>query len=337
MTPARFLESRRPVWDRLETLLSKSGGSPRGLSEGELLELAGLYPGVAVDVARARMYRMDEKTAQRINQLALRAHGVLYRRRRRRGALRAIGEFLARGYPRLVRRCAGYLAVSAALFFAAALFSYVSVRLDPPSAYAFQPYGLDVPGEGQMQVTAGDVSERYRLTPGSIMAGAITTNNIGVAFLAFVGGALAGVGTCLVLVINGNMLGAFFAHFANHGLSWEVWSFLTPHGALEIFAILVSGGAGLRLGLALAIPGRLTRGAAFRHGAREAVGLVLGTIPMFVVAGAIESFVTPSHWPGELKIAIGLAALAVTAIWLIALGRGDAGPTRENPSPRCAG
>ena len=320
MTPARFLETRRPAWNRLGQLLEKTRyRGAAGLTEEELHEITRLYPGVAVDVARARVYKMDSQTQEKINHLAIAAHGVLYRRQHVR-PLQAIWGFLARDYPRLFRKVWRYVSLSAALFVVGALAAYASVRIKPSRAYLFVPQGLDRPGD--MEVTPEDVSERYRSAPKQIMAAGITTNNIQVAFFAFASGIAAGVGTCYVLLVNAMMLGAFFAHFANHNLSYECYSYLTPHGALEIFAILVAGGAGLRLGLSLAIPGRVTRGAALRAGAGDAVLLVLGTIPMFIVAGAIESFVTPSYLPNELKIAIGVLALAVTLAYLVLAGRG---------------
>jgi uncharacterized membrane protein SpoIIM required for sporulation len=118
------------------------------------------------------------------------------------------------------------------------------------------------------------------------------------------------------------MLGGFAGHFANHDLLFDLWCFLAPHGVLEIFAILVSGAAGLRLGLSLAIPGELKRSASLRHGAKEAVLLVLGTVPMFVVAGFIEGFITPSYLPGPFKIALGLAVGGMTVSYLLLVGHG---------------
>jgi len=208
-----------------------------------------------------------------------------------------------------------------ALFAVAAVGAYAAVRARPSIAYQLVPQGLDV-GESR-RVSAEDVSERYRRMPKPMMAGMITTNNIQVAFLAFALGITAGIGTGYVLLVNSVMLGTFFGHFANNGLSYECYSFLVPHGALEIFAILVAGAAGLRLGLSLAVPGDRTRRASLTHGAREAVALLLGTIPMFVVAGAIESFVTPSYISGGAKIATGLSVWGLFMAYLLLVGRED--------------
>ena len=320
MTAARFLETRRPVWEHLEALVRKCGRrSAAALTEKELHELTRLYPAVAVDVARARMLRIDRRTQERINALAIAAHGLLYRRRHVR-PLGAVRRFLLSDYPRLFRRMWAYLTLATLLFALGTVGAYVSVRLRPAMAHVFVPHGLDAAGSPE-EVTADDVSERYRKMPKPPMATLIMGNNISVAFHCFALGITAGVGTCYVMLANAMMVGAFFAHFANHNLSYVCYSFLVPHGALEIFAIVVSAAAGLRLGLSLAVPGALTRMASLRAGAREAVGLVLGTIPMFLLAGAIEAFVTPTHIPGAVKIAIGAIALGATLAHLLLAGR----------------
>jgi len=331
MTPARFVETRSPAWQRLEALVRRAGGrGVRVLGKEELHELTRLYPAVAVDVARARMCGVDPRTHERINRLVIAAHGLLYRepRTRRRSALLS---FFARDYPRLFRRLWPYMALSVAMSFVAGLGAYVTVRARPSTAYVFVPRGLEAADE-ETDVSAGDVSERYRRTPSQVMAAFITTNNIQVAFAAFALGITAGIGTAYVLLFNAMMLGAFIAHFQNHGFGTEVAWFLTPHGALEFFAIFVAGAAGLRLGLSLALPGRVTRKESLKLGARDAVQLVLGTIPMFIVAGAIESFVTPSHLLGGTKILVGLVALGVTLIYLLFVGHGRRRRPAATPS-----
>jgi uncharacterized membrane protein SpoIIM required for sporulation len=328
LRPARFLELRNGVWSRLESIVEKAQkkGVAR-LTESELHEITRLYPTVTVDVARARMYGMDAATMRRLNQLAIGAHGILYRRKRGR-PLSALGRFLAYEYPRLFRRLKAYFLVAFALFAVSTLGAYASVRANPSNAYLFVPRGLDVENEGE--VTAADVGERYREVPGSYMASRITTNNIQVAFSAFSLGITAGIGTSYVLIFNSMMLGGFFAHFANHGLLRVCYEFLVPHGALEVFAIIVAGAAGLRIGLSIALPGQTTRMASLRKGAKEGVLLVLGTIPMFVVAGVIESYVTPSYMSGNIKILIGLAALGVTLMYLLFAGLGTRSDVPSN-------
>jgi len=318
MTPARFLESRRVVWNRLESLVSQATKAGlRSLSEAEFHELTRLYPAVAVDVARARMYKVDPVTQQRVNQLAIAAHGLLYRRPSRR-SLPAIWLFLRQEYPRLFRRMWPYVTAATVIFLVGMLGTYVATRLVPSNAYVFVPHGLDVSPGG---VTSEDISERFREIPHPPMATGIITNNISVAILVFALGVTAGVGTCYVLLLNAMMLGGFAAHFVNHDLGYPLLAFIAPHGTLEIFAILVSAAAGLRLGYSLAVPGRMKRSAALRLGARDAVLLMLGTVPMFIIAGFIEGFVTPSYMPGALKIVLGVTVAMAVIAYLLLAGR----------------
>jgi len=326
MNPARFLETRQGRWDRLALLIRRAGRrGAAGLSDAELHELTRLYPAVAVDVAQARRYGLDPQTQRRINGLAIAAHGMLYRSRRTR-VLPAVWRFFSKEYPQLFRRLWPYVVLAVSLFAVGTLGAYVTVRLRPSTAYVFVPQGLDMPGGGA-GVTQEDVSERFRTMPKPPMASAITANNISVAFNAFALGITAGLGTAYVILMNAMMLGGFFAHFDNHGLGYACWTFIAPHGVLEIMAILISAAAGLRLGLSLAVPGSRTRLASLQAGAREAVLLVLGTVPMFIVAGAIESFITPTYLPGGVKLALGIAVGATALGYLLLVGR----PVPETP------
>jgi len=320
---ARFVEGRAAAWDRLEKLVSKARTRLGRLSDDELHELTRLYPAVAVDVARARTYGVAPTTQRRLNQVAIAAHGLLYRRPRPR-YLRAIGAFLGGGYPRLFRRLWVYAALSFSVALVCGLGAYVSTRLQPANAYLLVP-GCAMPPESGERTTAQEVEERFRALPKAPMAAAILSNNVSVAFQAFALGITAGIGTGYVLLFNSVMLGALAAHYENHRAAYAFWSFILPHGVLEILAILIAGAAGMRLGLSLVVPRGLSRRSSLRAGAREAMLLVLGTVPMFAVAGVIEGFVTPSYLPGGVKIAVGVAAGCGALAYLLLVGRGRAG------------
>lgn len=320
MTPARFMKTRVASWNRLEEIITKASKKGiKALYDDELHELTRLYPAVAIDVARARMYNIDPSTQKRINQLAISAHGLLYRRRNI-SFFRSVWTFFRYDYPRLFRRLWPYTVLATTIFVISLLGAYVSTRLKPSNAFLYVPGQLDISDE-EPGVSSKDISERFRRIDNAPMAAGIMTNNLSVAFNAFALGITAGVGTCYVVIFNSMMLGGFAAHFANHGLVYDFWSFIAPHGVLEIFAILVSAAAGLKLGLSLAIPGQLTRSASLRAGARDALWLVLGTIPMFIIAGIVEGFITPSYLPGAAKIILGIALGTLTIVYLVTTGR----------------
>jgi uncharacterized membrane protein SpoIIM required for sporulation len=123
-------------------------------------------------------------------------------------------------------------------------------------------------------------------------------------------------------VLNGVMLGSVAAAFANQGQSLHLWTFVLPHGVIELTAICIAGGAGLWLGSAMLLPGRRTRREVLVTRGREAVSLIGGTALMLVIAGTIEGFISPSELPREIKLGFAaVAALAMVAYFAFA-GRG---------------
>jgi len=147
-----------------------------------------------------------------------------------------------------------------------------------------------------------------------VLSWGIMANNIRVALIGFALGATAGVGTVLLLAVQGVNLGGGFAVFHDAGVGGVLWTFIAAHGPLEMTAIFISCGAGMRFGLALVVPGRRSRAAAFRDTGRESVAMLLGTAAMLVAAGLLEGFLSPSQAPPPVKWAAG-GATAVFMVW----------------------
>ena len=138
--------------------------------------------------------------------------------------------------------------------------------------------------------------------------------------MAFVSGLLTSFGTGFVLLQNGIMLGAFQTFFAQHDLLWESALAIWLHGTLEISAIIVAGAAGIAMGNGWLFPGTYPRLTSFRRGARRGLRIVVGTVPVFIVAGFIESFFTRhTEWPDLLRLSIILASLAFVIYYFIIL------------------
>jgi uncharacterized membrane protein SpoIIM required for sporulation len=159
------------------------------------------------------------------------------------------------------------------------------------------------------------------------LAGQILTNNIQVSFVAFAGGILAGVGTTLVLLYNGALIGGVAGLTVEAGRMGPFLSLVAPHGVLELSVIAVSGAAGFTVGWALVDPGRRSRRVALGLGARRGAEIVLGTMPWFVVAGVVEGFVTPTSLPLAGAIAVGL--LVAAPYWVLVFWRGRPEPAAE--------
>jgi uncharacterized membrane protein SpoIIM required for sporulation len=148
-----------------------------------------------------------------------------------------------------------------------------------------------------------------------------------VTFLAFAGGIAAGLGTAFVLIYNGSFLGAVAGLAIGAGFGSEFVELVTAHGVLELSCIAVASAAGMRMGTALVLPGRMSRSKALVLEARESVAIILGTAPWLVLAGLVEGFVTPAGvgLPAVLGVGFSLGAL----YWGLVLWRGRA--PREDP------
>jgi uncharacterized membrane protein SpoIIM required for sporulation len=147
------------------------------------------------------------------------------------------------------------------------------------------------------------------------------TNNVQVAFLAAAGGILAGIGTVVLLVFNGVSIGSVLGLYHAHGAGILIWTFVLPHGVIELTAIVVAGAAGLVLGRVIIAPGRRTRGRALREDGRECLALVAGAGVLLVIAGLVEGFVSPAQAPPVFKWAFAALVAVCLFSYLTLAGR----------------
>jgi uncharacterized membrane protein SpoIIM required for sporulation len=157
------------------------------------------------------------------------------------------------------------------------------------------------------------------------MFGYYIWNNVRIGFQTFAGGLLAGLGTIWYLAANGVILGAVAGYLTQIGFGETFWSFVSGHAALELTAIVISGAAGLRLGLAVIAPGKRSRKAALVAAARPAVRLMYGAALMFAAAAFVEAFWSPlTAVPYAAKIWAGLAGWGMLLAYLALSGRAGA-------------
>jgi uncharacterized membrane protein SpoIIM required for sporulation len=167
-----------------------------------------------------------------------------------------------------------------------------------------------------------DTIERRQMWTHSILSvkpqasSAIMTNNMSVSFLAFAAGITAGLGTIYLLFFNGIMIGVIGSACWLAGMSDQLWSFVAPHGVLELPAIFIAGGAGLKLAQALLFPGLLPRRDSLAVGGTEAAKLLTGVIPMLIIAGFIEAYFSPSNTPILLKFAVAAGLFTALVVYL---------------------
>lgn len=326
---AALVERQRDQWEQYRSLLRQA--ERRGLDrlpEREVSRFAALYRETAADLARARTYGGSADLLYTLERLVGAGHNLLYRPAER--SWQQFRGWVIGGFPALVRLRWRPIALAAAFFYLPALLMFAVIHLDPASAREVLPAGMIVRAEeGRARQERGQGYIDIPEIAMPVMASSIIANNVQVTFVAFAGGILAGLGTVLVLVFNGVFLGAVVALFVNNGLGMYLGAFVLPHGVIELTAIAIAGGAGLWLGSAILLPGRLTRREALVTRGREAVSLLGGTTLLLLVAGAIEGFISPARIPDELKFVFAALFAAVLALYLLS----GTGAKNELPAP----
>ena len=309
-----WIDTRKHNWNRLDALVHQVESSGvKSLPPNDLRDLGLLYRQAAADLSAVRADRSSRPLEQYLNKLVARAHNYVYSGRRISWS--TLWQFFAHGYPRLLRRMSGYLLAATLISVAAGLLGALIVMVRPDF--------------GVMFLGADKVAnlDQHKMWTDSILsvkpeaASGIMTNNITVCFLTFAGGITAGLFTLYSLFNNGLMLGAIAVTCRQHHMALSLWSFVAAHGALEIPSIMISGAAGLRLAAGILFPGMLKRRAALALAGLEAVQLVSATIPLLIIAGTLEAFLSPPHAPIALTFAVGAVLFIGLVLWLTEGGR----------------
>lgn len=309
----RFVSERLPRWKRLQELLDQANArGMRSLGPDRVRELGALYRGATSDLALAHTLGVTGDVVAHLNRLCTTAHDQVYAGARRTPAGRAAGFFTG-GFPRLVRKTWRFHAVAFLLFFVCALGGYLAFRADP--ALARETVGSEMFLRAERAAALAETDRRFVEMPTlsrPLFSWGLIANNVNVTLILFGLGATAGTGTLFVLGMNGVMIGGGLAAFSIVGVPELMWTWVAAHGPMELSALFIAGGAGLRMGWSLIVPGRRSRAAAFREGALESVQLVAGTSLMLVVAGLLEGFVSPAvAVPPWAKWAIGLVTFGL--------------------------
>jgi uncharacterized membrane protein SpoIIM required for sporulation len=145
------------------------------------------------------------------------------------------------------------------------------------------------------------------------------TNNISVGFTTFAFGITGGLGVIYMMIFNGLLIGVIGMACHLSGMSLPFWSFVAPHGVLELPAIFIAGAAGFRIAQGLLFPGVLPRRDSLARAGSEAVQMLVGTVPILVIAGLIEAFVSPTELAIPLKFTMAGALFVLLNLYLFGM------------------
>ncbi|HEY2338737.1 MAG TPA: stage II sporulation protein M [Burkholderiales bacterium] len=317
MRQAPFEAMHAKEWDEFDSFLESKKTPPF-----DPAEMPRRYRRVCHALALAHDRRYSPDLVDRLNRLALRGHHLLYQNRGRQSQ-RAL-DFLRAGFPQLVRDEWRTVGAAAALFFVplGALIAvlqawpeFVHYLLSPDQLAQY--HAMYDPANKQLGMRGSDTSVA--------MFGFYIWNNVRIGFQTFAGGMLFGVGSVWFLAANGVIIGAVAGYLTEVGYRDTFWSFVAGHSAPELLAIVLSGAAGLKMGLALISPGGLTRKSALMTAAKPAVRLMYGAAIMFMFAAFVEAFWSPIRsLPFESKIAAGLGGWALALAYFALAGRRSA-------------
>jgi uncharacterized membrane protein SpoIIM required for sporulation len=320
MTSGDFEHKNQQRWAHYERLVD-------ALEKGRLDPEAGQLPArfrelcVDLSLAESRMY--GARVTERLNALVIRGYKVIYRMRRagwKQALAFVIGEF-----PRAVRRDWRLFWLCNLVFW----LPFFAMMLSSLHDIRWIQAVLGADGMASMEQMYGGRDEQLeylRSEYGSnfMMFCFYIYHNVGIDFQIFAGGMAGGLGTLFFLVFNGMHLGAA-AGYVNHACNpASFWSFVIGHSAFELLGMVVSGMAGMRLGLAILRPGRLPRVRALGEATRQALPLIYGAALLTTVAALIEGFWSAQQIAPGAKYAFGIGAWILLALLFLLAGRRDA-------------
>jgi uncharacterized membrane protein SpoIIM required for sporulation len=306
---AAFVRARREGWERLDRLVDRVGSGRLPLAEVE--ELDRRYRRAAGDLAHARAAFAGSDAEGYLAQLTAKAWGALHLRRRR--PLAGLLAVLRVDGPRTLVAHRGELALSAGLFLFGLALGGAAMALEPAAA----GWMIPAPVEQALRQKRLWTDDLLTAAPG-FSGGAIARNNVTVAALCLALGLTGGVGTALLLLGNGLLLGAVLVAAWQAGLGGGLLGFVAAHGPVELSALVLAGQAGFILARGLVRPGEWPRGVALAARGREAARLMVLVVPLLVLVAAIEATVSPAgRFPAAAKAALGisLAAGAWSYLW----------------------
>ena len=308
MREVAFIKQNKEKWLNFEkTIYNNQFKNPDTLSS--------LYIQLMNDLAYAQTYYPKSKTISYLNQLASAAFQRIYRTKREK--TNRFISFWKTEVPLIVYQFRRYVLYAFLIF-------GIFVTIGAVSAAHDDSFVRLILGDGYVNTTLeniekGDPVAIYKSGGNFGMFIGITLNNLYVGIKSFLFGVFGGIGTGYILMVNGIMLGSFQYFFHEQGVLWESVRGIWIHGAMEIFAIVIEGAAGLLLGASILFPRTFSRMASFKMGLKNGIKILISTFPFTFAAGFLEGFVTrySNSMPNWLSVGIILITLSAISFYYL--------------------
>ena len=305
--------------------MQRSRRGVAALSHKELQELGLLYRQTASDLATVREDATSRQLSAYLNQLLGRSHNLIYMGHKPK--VSALVQFYGETYPGIFRETLPQTLIALAIFAITGVAAWIITIHDPGFAHRLLGPEMMATIERREMWTHSVVAVK------PLASSAIMTNNLAVAFTTFAMGITAGLGTIWMMITNGLLMGVIGAATWRAGMALQLWSFVAPHGVLELPAIFIAGGAGLEIARGLLFPGLLPRRQSLARAGGRATRLLLGTIPMLFVAGIIEGFFSPTNVAVSMKFALASVLFVALLSYLFLFRRATRSALTANSAP----
>ncbi len=306
MKETDFIEKNKKKWHEFEKLSKNKSKDPDKLSE--------LFVELTEDLSYAKTFYPKRSVRVYLNYLAQQI--FISFNKTKKSFLSTFLLFWKRNLPLEMYRSRKQLLIAFLFFVVAVLIGAVSSYIDPEFARVILgDYYVDMTIDN---INNGDPMAVYKQQAEGTMFLDITINNIRVAIIAFIMGIFFSAGTAFVLVGNGFMVGAFQYFFYTKGLFLTSFLTIWIHGTFEISVIIIAGAGGIVMGNGLLFPKTLTRTQSLQIHARRGINILLGTVPIFIVAGFLEGYVTRhTEMPDAIKWFIILGSLSFILYYFV--------------------
>jgi uncharacterized membrane protein SpoIIM required for sporulation len=314
MSLASFRAEREDDWARLESILDRvERKSPKALDDDELFALPVLYRATLSSLSVARATSLDRGMIDYLEGLSLRAYLYIYGIERGIGT--RIAQFFLIDWPTAIRAIWIETWVAFALLAAGLAAGYFLVQSDPSWFNTLMPGGM-AEGRGP-DASAKSLKAILYSTEGNGFLGPFAaylfTHNAQISLLCFALGFAFGIPTMMLVIYNGAMIGALMQVYVAKGLGMELTAWLSIHGTTELYAIVLSAAAGLKIGTAIAFPGAKSRMSAARDAGRLGATVMVGVVIMLGIAGLLEGFARQLVNTEGMRFTIGGTMMV---IWL---------------------
>jgi len=275
-----FIEQNKEKWQDFEQLLKEKERNPDKISES--------FVEITDDLSYARTFYPNRSVRLYLNGIAQQIFRDVYKNKRVKW--QKLLDFWTTDLPVTMYMIRKDLLIAFLIFFGALLIGIFSTVQDPDFVRVI--LGNQYVDMTEENIANGDPMAVYKSSDEITMFFQITFNNLRVAFMSFVMGVFFCVGTIFVSVYNGIMVGSFQYFFYSKDVLIDSLFAIWLHGTLEISAIIVASAAGITMGKGLLFPKTLSRLESFQISARRGMKVMIGLVPVIVLAGFIESFLT---------------------------------------------